>query len=173
MACPPKGGIYPANGPHRGQYTSHCTTLSLSFFVHPSLAVLQFVSLFLSVFLFFAALPSSSAPVCRLPSSRFHSQRHNSPWQITTIIETKTTVFDACFLFLSRQKWLEAYKSDCLAKEALWISASCTSFDHLFRLLVDLSFFLGGGAGEGWANENIYYDFFAWGFVFEKINFKN
>lgn len=163
MAYPPKGGcarIYPANGPHRGQYTFHCATLSLSFFVHPSLVVLQSVSPFLSVFLFFAALPSSSAPVCRLPSSRFHSQRHNSPRQITTIIETKTTLFDACFLFLSRQKWLEAYKSDCLAKEALWISVSFTGFDHLFRLLINLSFFWGGGMDEiDIVNENICYDF--------------
>lgn len=134
MACLAKGGwarIYPANGPHRGQYTFHCAALSLS--ILPSLSLS-----FLSVFLFFTAFPSFifRARVCQVSSSRFH----NFPWQITTM-GTKTTVFDACFLFLSRQRWLEAYKNDCLTKKALWINVSCTSFDHLFRFV--RSFFLG------------------------------
>lgn len=173
MACLAKGGwarIYPANGPHRGQYTFHCAALSLS--------ILPLSLSFLSVFLFFTAFPSFifRARVCQVPSSRFH----NFPWQITTM-GTKTSVFDACFLFLSRQRWLEAYKNDCLTKKALWINVSCISFDHLFRFVRSFVFFREGREREDGCKvmdtcEWKYlqeYDFFVWGFVLEKINLKN
>lgn len=137
MACPPKGGcarIYPANGPHRGQYTFHCATLSPSIFLCPSF-LLQFpLSLsFLSVFLFsFLHLPR------QVPFSQFslayndNGNENNRLWRVFPVSKpTKMT-----------------HKSDCLTKEALWINVSCASFDHLFRLLVDLSFFEGRGRRE-------------------------
>lgn len=172
MACPPKGGIYPANGPHRGQYTSHCATLSLSFFVHPSLAVLQFVSLFLSVFLFFAF--SSFIFRARLPVTVVSFSLATSQFSLTDNDDNRNENNRLWRVFpISKPTKMTRGLQKRLFSEGS-IVEKCIL--HEFRPPVSIarrSFIFGGGAGEGWANENIYYDFFAWGFVFEKINFKN